>query len=637
MTLNKQLMLLISLMFLAIFALNFYISINNIKSYLQNESEITAQDTANSLGLSLKEFMGDQDDSILETTINAIFDSGYYLEILLESAGGRELVHKINPKTFEQVPDWFVEMLPMETATASSEISTGWTIAGTVSVTVHPGIGYLKLWQQAQKTLAYSGLALVLFMIVLMFIVRLVLIPLGRIERLALSIADGKFDTIKPLPWTTEIRNVAGSMNLMSGKIEGVIHNLNTRLEEFGNRVRVDELTGLEMKGTFETEMKQRFMADGKGFVFILRVDELGEFASTRSSEEVDEFIKGFVVAVKQSLVDAELDGDFLYRIVGAEFILIAECGDRASAEALCERMTVRLGELGERFGKTNVAHIGGVPFDPQGTTATMVSAATEAYEKARLIGANGYAISEESGNARSIDEWRALVSRIIDQQQFEVDFATHAYGLAEGAADELILEEAMAQVVDADGEALPIGTFISVAESIGRIHAFDMAVVRLVVEYIAASQIDHDVAVNLSFASLASNEFRTELYDLLQQNGDAARHLVFSVTAYGATKDLKAFTSFIDFAHRNGTKVILKRFESRFIPMDRINEFKLDYIRLARVYTENIGSDAEKRTLVEAMKQLGDLLDIRIIAEGVADEADYQVVREIGLTAASR
>ncbi len=637
MTLNKQLMLLISLIFLAIFALNFYISINNIKSYLQVESEISAQDTATSLGLSLSPHLYAEDDGILETMINSIFDRGYYLEILLENASGRELVRKTNPRTFEEVPAWFVEWLPMQTAVAKQEISTGWTIGGTVHVTVHPGFGYLKLWQQAQRTLVYSAVALVCFLVLLVFIVRLVLIPLGRIEKLALSIADGKFDTIKPLPWTTEIRNVAGSMNLMSGKIEGVIRNLNARLEEFGNRVRVDELTGLEMKGTFETEMKQRFMADGKGFVFILRVDELGEFANTRSSEEVDEFIKGFVEAVRQSLVDAELDGDFLYRIVGAEFILIAECGDRASAEALCERMVVRLGELGERFGKVNVAHIGGVPFDPQGTTATIVSAATEAYEKARLIGANSYAINEDSGNARNIDQWRALVAEIIDQQRFEIDFATQAYGLAEGATDELVIEEAMARVADADGEALPIGTFISVAESIGRIHAFDMAVVRLVVEYIAASQVQHDVAVNLSFASLASNEFRAELYDLLQTHEDAAQHLVFSITAYGATKDIKAFTSFIDFAHRIGTKVILKRFESRFIQMDRINEFKLDYIRLARVYTENIGSDEEKRSLVEAMKQLGDLLDIRIVAEGVTDEADYKVVREIGITAASR
>ena len=637
MTLSKQLMLLIAMMFLAIFALNFYISINNIKEYLQVESEITAQDTATSLGLSLSPHMYAEDDGILETMVNTIFDRGYYLEILLEGAGGKELVRKTNPKTFEQVPDWFVEWLPMETATARSEISTGWTVAGRVHVTVHPGIGYLKLWQQAQKTLVYSAVALVFFLVVLVFIVRLVLIPLGRIERLALSIADGNFDRIEPLPWTTEIRNVAVSMNLMSGKIEGVIRSLNARLEEVGDRMRLDEVTGLEMRATFETEMKQRFMSDGKGFVFLVRIDELGEFASTHSNAEVDAFIKGFVGAVRKALDDRNLTGDFLYRIVGAEFILLAECQDQAAAVALCERIMEHLGELGDQVGKDNIAHVGGVPFDPQGTTASMVSAATEAYEKARLIGPNSYAINEQGSNAHDLDTWKKLVAEIIDEQRFEVDFTAQAYALAEGETDTLVIEEAMARVEDHDNEPLPIGTFVSVAETIGRIHAFDMAVVRLVLEYIAASNLDHDVAVNLSFASLASNEFRSGLYDLLQQNDRAAQHLVFSVTAYGATRDLAAFRSFIDFAHRNGAKVILKRFEPRFIPMDDINKYHLDYIRLARVFTEGLGSNAEKRRLVEALKQLGELLDIHVVAEGVLDDDDYRVVREIGLTAASR
>ncbi len=637
MTLSKQLMLLIAMMFLAIFALNFYISINNIKEYLQVESEITAQDTATSLGLSLSPHMYAEDDGILETMVNTIFDRGYYLEILLEGAGGKELVRKTNPKTFEQVPDWFVEWLPMETATARSEISTGWTVAGRVHVTVHPGIGYLKLWQQAQKTLVYSAVALVFFLVVLVFIVRLVLIPLGRIERLALSIADGNFDTIDPLPWTAEIRNVAVSMNLMSGKIEGVIRSLNARLEEVGDRMRLDEVTGLEMRATFETEMKQRFMSDGKGFVFLVRIDELGEFASTHSNAEVDAFIKGFVGAVRKALDDRNLTGDFLYRIVGAEFILLAECQDQAAAVALCERIMEHLGELGDQVGKDNIAHVGGVPFDPQGTTASMVSAATEAYEKARLIGPNSYAINEHGSNAHDLDTWKKLVAEIIDEQRFEVDFTAQAYALAEGETDTLVIEEAMARVEDHDHEPLPIGTFVSVAETIGRIHAFDMAVVRLVLEYIGASNLDHDVAVNLSFASLASNEFRSGLYDLLQQNDRAAQHLVFSVTAYGATRDLAAFRSFIDFAHRNGAKVILKRFEPRFIPMDDINKYHLDYIRLARVFTEGLGSNAEKRRLVEALKQLGELLDIHVVAEGVLDDDDYRVVREIGLTAASR
>jgi EAL domain-containing protein (putative c-di-GMP-specific phosphodiesterase class I)/GGDEF domain-containing protein len=439
------------------------------------------------------------------------------------------------------------------------------------------------------------------------------------------------------VPWTAEIRNVAVSMNLMSGKIEGVIRSLNARLEEVGDRMRLDEVTGLEMRATFETEMKQRFMSDGKGFVFLVRIDELGEFASTHSNAEVDAFIKGFVGAVRKALDDRNLTGDFLYRIVGAEFILLAECQDQAAAVALCERIMEHLGELGDQVGKDNIAHVGGVPFDPQGTTASMVSAATEAYEKARLIGPNSYAINEQGSNAHDLDTWKKLVAEIIDEQRFEVDFTAQAYALAEGETDTLVIEEAMARVEDHDHEPLPIGTFVSVAETIGRIHAFDMAVVRLVLEYIGASNLDHDVAVNLSFASLASNEFRSGLYDLLQQNDRAAQHLVFSVTAYGATRDLAAFRSFIDFAHRNGAKVILKRFEPRFIPMDDINKYHLDYIRLARVFTEGLGSNAEKRRLVEALKQLGELLDIHVVAEGVLDDDDYRVVREIGLTAASR
>ncbi len=637
MTLSKQLMLLIALMFIAIFALNFYISINNIKEYLQVESEITAQDTATSLGLSLSPHMYAEDDGILETMVNTIFDRGYYLEILLENASGKELVRKTNPKTFQEVPDWFVEWLPMETATASSEISTGWTVGGVVHVTVHPGIGYLKLWQQAQKTLTYSAVALVFFLVVLVFIVRLVLIPLGRIERLALSIADGNFDRIEPLPWTTEIRNVAVSMNLMSGKIEGVIRSLNARLEEVGNRMRVDEVTGLEMRDTFETEMKQRFMADGKGFIFLLRIDELGEFASARSGAEVDAFIKEFVAAVHGAVDDLGLPPDHLYRIVGSEFILIADCADHDAAEALCQRIMERLGALGEQHGKDNVAHVGGVPFDPQGTTVSMVSAATEAFEKARLIGPNSYVIGEQASNAHDLDTWKKLVAEIVDQQRFEIDFTAQAYALAEGETDLLVIEEAMARVTDRDDEPLPIGTFVSVAESVGRIHAFDMAVVRLVLEYIAARGVAHDVAVNLSFASIASNEFRAGLYDLLQENAAAAEHLVFSVTAYGATRDLAVFRSFIDFAHRNGAKVILKRFEPRFIPMDDINQYHLDYIRLARVFTEGLARDGEKRRLVEALKQLGELLDIQVVAEGVVEDDDYRVVREIGLSAASR
>ena len=637
MSLSKQLMLLISLIFLVIFTVNFYTSVSNIRDYLQIESEIHAQDTATSMGLSLSPYILDEDDTILETMINAIFDRGYYLEIVLLNRHDKELVRKTNPKTFEQVPEWFTELLPMKTVTTKSDIDAGWVKGGTIFVTIHPGFGYLKLWEQAKETLTYSAISLAFFIGLLIMILRLVLSPLAKINSLALSIADGNFGTIKQLPWTSDIRNVAISMNLMSEKIEKVIKNLNAKLEQAGKRLRVDELTGLETRSTFETEMKQRFMTNDKGFIFIIRIDQLGEFASKESTSRVDDFIKGFVGSIRNALSALNMSGEFLYRIVGAEFVLIADCGDEKSAELLCDKMLANLKQLGEEFGKEEVAHIGGVAFDIHGTTASMISAATEAYEKARLIGSNSYAISQGGENTRTPDEWKSLVADVIDNKRIEINFAAQAYSLVDGQEQQLMLEEAMAGVSDSEGKSLPIGTFISVAENIGKILQFDMHVVQQVIGYIKQQSIAHDVAVNLSFTSLASNDFRSELYKLLQDNQDACQQLVFSVTAYGAAKDINAFASFIDFAHRNGAKVLLKRYESRFINMDEVKQFKLDYIRLARIYTENIGNDPEKRRLVEAMRELGDLLDVKVVAEAVESDVDYQAVKEIGLSAASR
>lgn len=637
MTLSKQLMLLISAMFLAIFSINFYTSLNNIRDYLQEESEVHAQDTATSLGLSLSPYILDQDDTILSTMVNSIFDRGYYLEIRLENIDGEELLSRTNPKRFEQVPEWFTELFPLTTATAKSEIDAGWVVGGTVYVTTHPGIGYLKLWQQAQDSLMFAAIVLAVFVILLFCMLLLVLRPLNKINQLALSIGEGDFARIDKLPWTTEIRNVAKSMNLMSGKIEKVITNLNNRLEETGKRLHVDELTGLETKATFETEMKERFMSREQGYLFILRIDELGKLAATLSSDKVDTFIKSFVNETRAGLKDEEVAGDFLYRIVGAEFILIADCQNQASAESLCKAILKRLEALGSEYNKDSVAHIGGVAFDPQGTTAALISAATEAYEKARLIGQNSFAITEYSANTRSMDEWKQLVGDVVDNQRVDVNYGMKAYSLADGQADQLVLEEAMSKVFDEQGEALPIGTFISVAETLDRIVEFDLNIVSRVMDYIRNEQVSHNVAVNISFTALASNEFRGQLYPVLEANRDIAQHLTFSITAYGATRDLKAFSSFIDFAHRLDAKVMLKRFESRFIPMDNLKQFRLDYIRLARIYTENIGNDPEKRRLVEAMKELGELLNVDILAESVETDNDLQAVREIGLTAASR
>ena len=80
MSLSKQLYIIISIIFFMIFAGNFIISVKNTKEYLEIESITKAQDTATSLGMSLKTLLKDKYDP----------------EMVAEREDFFELMHKVN-------------------------------------------------------------------------------------------------------------------------------------------------------------------------------------------------------------------------------------------------------------------------------------------------------------------------------------------------------------------------------------------------------------------------------------------------------------------------------------------------------------------------------------------------------------
>ena len=86
MSLSKQLYLIISFIFFMIFTGNFIISVKNTKKYLETESISKAQDAATTLGFNLKTLINDKNNPEIESTINAVSNSGFYKEIRLEDA-----------------------------------------------------------------------------------------------------------------------------------------------------------------------------------------------------------------------------------------------------------------------------------------------------------------------------------------------------------------------------------------------------------------------------------------------------------------------------------------------------------------------------------------------------------------------
>ena len=634
MSLAKQLFALISLLFLFIFSVNYFTGVSNIRNYLQTEAQIHAQDTATSLGVALQPHVEKKNDTYLPTLINVVFDRGYYLNITLKDLNDTILVERSNPQSFKIVPHWFSTVMPLEVSTAITEINKGWNIVAVLSVSVHPGYGYLKLWQQAKSALLYSSIAYLFSLFALALLLRVTLKPLERIEKLAILIGEGNYQTITPLPWTKEIKKVAQAMNLMSEKISQVIQSLQNRLGDAEKKLHTDPVTGLESKSSFEPALKQMFVAGEKGFLFLLQVDNLGEFAQEKPRETVDAFLQDLAKSLlKSTKTDVESQ---VFRISGSEFAIIAKGIEKRQAETLCTELSNGFKALEKSSGKIGVAHIGGIAFDPLGTSDTLVSAAQESYSKAKLIGQNSYVIGEDGTSAHSKDEWMELVKSNINDEKATIAITDSAIGLLEEDLGKVLLEEATAKVIDTNNEPLPIGTFVSVAEEMGLVTRFDMLILKKTLEHIGNLRITHNVAVNLSFSSLSDQDFRSELYNLLNDKKGPIANIVFCITAYGAAKDLQLLHSFNNLVKRLGAKLMVKRYEPRFMPLETLKGFNFDYIRLAKSLTENIVDDMEKQTLISTMVETGNLLDTTILAEKVT-ESDWKIVSDLGIHGASK
>ncbi len=634
MSLYKQLLILISALFLLIFCLNFVLSVNNIRSYLEDETEVHAQDTATSLGLSLSPYMAIDTDPIIETTIKAIFDRGYYQEIKLVDVDNLTLVRLSNNEGVEGVPGWFIKTFPMNGAKAESEISSGWSISGVVYVTINSGSAYLKLFEQVKSSFFYSLGAFILSVFSLQIVLRITLSSLKKIDRMALVIAKGKFETIDELPWTTETRNVTKSMNMMSRRMEGVITSLNAKLTGIGKKLQQDELTGLHKKSSFETDIKQLLGSDIDAFVFLIKIDGLNGLVKELDAESVDQFLKYF----SQILIDApkpnEASDISVYRFFGSEFALLVKNAKIEEVEGIAKYLSSSFTEIGEKYKKPDIAHIGVVPFNPVDSVEGNLLAANEAYEQAQIIGQNSFYIRTNEDHAKAIADWKTLVFSVIDKHQYSVRFVDPVEYFKTGKT---VMQEAFLDIFDKQGEAVSIGTFVSIAEKFSKIVEMDKGVILTVIDHIKTRQIEYAMAINLSTRTIKNSTFRSWLADLISENKSLSQQLVFSLSAYAVAKEVEVYKEFIEFVHQLNAKVMIKRFEIRSLSPENAKILKPDYIRLARELGHNVSSDQEKRAFIETMQEICELLGISILAENVQADIDFNCLRDIGITGISR
>ncbi len=632
MSLSKQLLILISFIFFIVFSVSFILSVENIKSYLEVESEIHVQDTATSLGLSLSPHMADEQDPILRTMMNAIFDTGYYKEMRLVDVDGKDLIKLTNPAQIEGVPSWLIALVPMKTATAMSEISSGWSISGTIQVTSNPGYGYLKLYEQGKSTLKYSLFLFLGAVVLLFFALRITLQSLKAIEKQANEISSGQFTIIDNLPWTLEVKNVAKSMNSMSEKIGGMIARLNRKLDSLSNNLKQDPLTGLLNQATFDEDLKRQLLSNESGYTVFIKIDNLAQIAKDQGNQAVDQLLKDMA----EHLQSFANDGTSSYRLYGSEFALLCSNKQHQVIVQLADNIQTSITELASNYSIDDLVHIGIARYDRTSELNKIMPAMLEAYEQAKNIGNNAYFIKEKIDTSMNELEWKAAILNNIENKSPEITLTTQAFNY-QGASKQKVMEEAFTVVKDSKGNDLAIGTFFSMAQEFDLVEELDQCIVDKIITMLEQSTQTCPVTINLSMTSVCSASFKGWLAARIEKSSVQRELLAFSVTAYSAVKDVKAFTEFCDFVKSLGAMTLLKRYSSDIIAVEELKNLHIDYVRLARDLTSEISANSSKPPFLELMHEVSNLLDIKVLAEGVVNDDDFEFVKQSGLFGISR
>ncbi len=598
---------------------------NNLKQVENSEIE-------NSYIFTPKEKLNDKHIIISFSAVNI---KGQKIDTKATIPLDKTLVQVTREVKFDSVPNWFIDMIPIELEEKSSEISDGWKTSAIIFVSANAGDAYAKLYDQAKSAMIYALIAFIISIVILFIFVQYILKPLKKLEKLAINIASGKFGIIKELPWTTEIKAVAIAFNDMSTKIEAIINRLNNTLENLSQKLSNDDLTGLCLKQNFETDMKKMFINKSTGYVFVIKITDLASFAKSHTTNEVNNFIKKFAQILKHTKLNENIKTN-AYRFFGSEFALIAKNANYEDAINLSKLLQKNFEELSKEFNKKEIVHIGGTPFNPIGTTPEILQSATQAYEKATLIGTNEFFITDTNELSRDMESWRDLVFDIINNSKFDVNYIGNCQTLNTNDL-KIVMQESFTNIKDKDENNIPIGTFVSIAEKYEKIVEFDKKVIEKVIGHILINSIKHDISINLSLESINNTAFIAWIKNKILEHRNIASQLVFSATAYAVAKNEDKFKFFADEIHKCGAKIIIKRFETKFIPLGNLKDFNLDYIRLARDYTCDISKDYSKESFIESISDLAVLLNIKVFAENVKEDEDLKFLEKHNLYAVSR
>ena len=639
MTLYRQLLIFTLILFFVLFVGVWVDKLQSTRSFLVDQLESQAQDTATSLGLSLTPFVIEKDLTTVETMMNAVFDRGYYRIISLRDVDEKVLSERVSTITIDGVPSWFIQLIPLQTPGATSLVMSGWNQAGSLYIEGHPGYAYRTLWETAVRITIYFLLTGVLVVFLGGLGLRALLQPLKRVEKQAESLCRREYEIQETIPRTRELRQVVESMNRMTVKVRDMFSEQAKIAEKLRKSAFSDMVTGLGNRRYLKGQVQAGIDSPGsaKGAFLLIHILNLQAINAAKGFAAGDELLKkvaGILIAVTLPVAHVALA-----RLTGGDFALFLPEVNPEDARQIAEEISSQLARLSvEQLAVSdNVAYVGGITYEQPMPFSQLLSEADTALQAARQLGPNRCEILPVGQShleaVKGRTWWKNTLNTVLDNGEIRL----LGQSVAMSRQREKILHTEVLSRVALDSETLiSAGVFIPLAERLHLISRLDRQVMEKVLKLVAERWSGGNLAVNISPTSLEDPTFLRWLLKTLKSLPSGGPRLVFEFVEFSAIQHLETVRKFSTSVKQLGHAIGLDHFGQSFANFGYLKSLQPEYVKIDRAYISELAAEhsSDSQFFIGALCSAAHSLDILVIAEGVEAESQCNVLSDLNIDA---
>jgi diguanylate cyclase (GGDEF)-like protein len=396
-----------------------------------------------------------------------------------------------------------------------------------------------------------------------------------------------------------------------------------------------DSLTGLPNRMFFQQRVSQALVAgrdsEAKVGVMLLDLDRFKEVNDTLGHHNGDLLLQEIGDRLRRIL----RAGDTVARLGGDEFaVLLPDLAGEEAAMAAAEGIRHAL-ERPFVIAEVNLdvgCSIGVAMWPDHGDDAAVLLQRADVAMYSAKDHQKGVDVYDPARDTYSLErlamvgELRAAIER--------GELAVHYQPKADVVTGRLLGMEALVRWAHPRRGSVPPEELIGIAEQTGLIRPLTLWVLNQALRQCRSwRRAGHsfDIAVNLSIRNLLDAELPADVLRLLSDLGLPASCLTFEITESSIMSDPVRSLAVLGRLREMGVHLAIDDFGTGYSSFSHLRRLPVDEIKIDKSFVQHLGSDESDLVIVRSIVDLGRNLGLRVVAEGVEDEAAWRELAILG------